>query len=157
MRWISAITFVVLFALILLSSTLSSSFQGGNYSAKLYYSISIQAPSHQPAILVTRVPYSLKYDALFQPEAMEVGKTATSSIIGRSTSANITPIPPITHASMKFPSLGRLITSPSIGKNVFNLTNNMTSLNFVNKMIAQQTRNSTIPTIVNSSFKVLSP
>jgi hypothetical protein len=88
MRWIFAITFAIMFALILLSPTIGNSFQAGNHSARLTYTIGVEMPSHQLAVVVTRVPYSLKYEDLFQPMAMQIGKTATSSVIGRATSAN---------------------------------------------------------------------
>jgi hypothetical protein len=140
----------------LLSPTTGYSFQAGNNSVKPTYTISIKSPSHDPAVVVNRVPYSLKYEDLFQPAAMQLGKTATSRVIGRATSANITPVHAQTHASMKLPSIGRSITSLS-GRYVVNLTNNMTALNLANKMITQQGRNMTIPSIANSSFKVIPP
>jgi hypothetical protein len=146
-----------MFALILLSPTMSYSFQAGNHSVRHPYTIGIEMPSHQPAVVVTRVPYSLKYEALFQPEAMEIGKTATSSLMGRTTSANITPVRTKTFPSIQLPSLGRPITSPTSNKFVVKLTNNMTTLNLTNKMIAGQARNMTVPSIPNSSFKVTSP
>jgi hypothetical protein len=146
-----------MFAVILLSPTLGTSFQAGNHSAKSYYSIGVQMLSHQPAVVVTRVPYSLKYDALFQPEATGMAKTATSSVIGRSTSGNVTLVQMIAHASTQLPRIGQSMTSPPSGKYAVNLTNNMTALNLANQMLAEQTRNSTIPSITNSSFKVVSP
>jgi len=145
-------TFAIMFALVLLSPTIGYSFQAGNNSARPDYTIGTEMPSHQPAVIVTRVSYSLKYDALFQPEAMQIGKTATSSVIGRSTSANITPVQTKTRAPLPW-----LITSPSNGKYVVSLANNITVLNLANKMMAEQMRNMTVPSIANSTFKVISP
>ncbi len=153
MRRIFAMTFIVVSASILLLPTLSTSFHAGNHSAKLTYSIGIEMPSQQPAVVVARVPYSLKYDALFQPEATELAKTATSNIIGQSTSGNVTLIQMFAQASMQLLRIRQSMTLPQNGRNVVKLTNNMTVLNFANKMIAEQTRNMTIPSIANSSFK----
>ncbi len=153
MRWILAIAFIVVSASILLLPTLSTSFHASNQSSKLAYSIGIDMPSQQPAVVVARTPYSLKYDALFQPEATELARTATSNIIGQSTSGNVTLVQMFAHASMQLPRTRLSMTLPQNGRNVVKLTNNMTALNFANKMIAKQMRNITIPSIANSSFK----
>ena len=156
MRWIITITFAIIFALILLSPTTGYSFQAGNNSVKPTYTISIKSPSHDPAVVVNRVPYSLKYEDLFQPRARQIGQTMQSNVIGLATSANITSVHAQTLTSMKLPRIEPSITSLS-GRYMVNLTNNMTALNFANQMIAKQARNMTIPSIVNSSFKVISP
>ena len=157
MRWIIAITFAIALALILLSPTTGYSFQAGNNSIRPTYTIGIKSPSHDPAVVVNRVPYSLKYEALFQPRTMQIGKTMQSNVIGLATSANITPVHAQTYPSIQFPSIGRPITLPPSSKNVVKLTNNMTALNLATKMISQQGRNMTIPSIANSSFKVYPP
>lgn len=94
MRRIFAITSAIMIALILLSPTMGSHVQTGNHSytlksARFNYTIGIETLSHEPAVIVTRQPYSLKYEALFQPEAKQIGETAKSSVIGRSTSTDL--------------------------------------------------------------------
>ena len=132
----------MIFALILLSPTMGYSFQIGNQSGH-NYSIGIVAPSHDPAVVVTRVPYSLQYGALFQPRAGQIGQTMQSSIIGQGTSANILAPP-------------KPQTQTSLPKYAVNLTNNMTALNLSNKM-AQQTLNMSSPLNVTSTFNVTIP
>src|SRR5512136_475766 len=107
MRWIFAITFTIALALILLSPTTGYSFQAGNKSVRPTYTIGIKLPSHDPAVVVNRVPYSLKYEALFQPRAMQIGQTMQSNIIGLATSANITPVQTKTYPSIQLPSIGQ--------------------------------------------------
>jgi parallel beta-helix repeat protein len=94
MRKIFAIAFAVMFALVLLSPTMSSPVQIGNHSstlksARFNYTIGVETPSHEPLVFVNRQPYSLKYEALFQPEAKQIGETARSIVIGKSTSAHM--------------------------------------------------------------------
>ena len=59
MRWIFAIAFGIIFALILSPPSMGYSFQIGNNSIN-NYTIGIVAPSHDPAVVVIRVPYSLQ-------------------------------------------------------------------------------------------------
>jgi hypothetical protein len=92
MRKIFAIAFAVMFTLFLLSPTMGYSVQIGNHSytlksARFNYTIGIEIPSHEPLVLANRQPYSLKYEALFQPQAKQTGETAKSVVIGKSTSA----------------------------------------------------------------------
>jgi len=142
MRWVFDIAFAMIFALILLPPSMGYSFQIGNNSIH-NYTIGIVAPSHDPAVVVTRVPYSLQYGALFQPREGQIGQTMQSSIIGQGTSANIlTPPKPQTQTSLP--------------KYAVNLTNNMTALNLSNKM-AQQTLNMSSPSNVTSTFNVTIP
>lgn len=94
MKRIFAIAFGIMLALILLSPTMGYSFQIGNHSytlksARINYSTGIEAPSHEPVVSVSREPYSLKYDSLFQPAAKQLGETAKSIVIGKSTSAHL--------------------------------------------------------------------
>ena len=94
MRRVFAITIALMFVAIVLSPTMGYSVQSGNHSysfksARVNYTISIEAPSHQPAVVVTREPNSLKYGALFQPEAKGVGETAKSNVIGLSTPSDV--------------------------------------------------------------------
>jgi len=142
MRWIFAIAFGIIFAQILLPPSMGYSFQIGNNSIH-NYTIGIVAPSHDPAVVVTRVPYSLQYGALFQPRAGQIGQTMQSSIIGQGTSANILAPP-------------KPQTQTSLPKYAVNLTNNMTALNLSNKM-AQQTLNMSSPSNVTSTFNVTIP
>ena len=53
--------------------------------------------------------------------------------------------------------IGWSITSPPNGKYVVNLTNNVTALNFGNKMMPDQTQNVTVPSNVTSNSNVTSP
>ncbi|VVB64138.1 SdrD B-like domain protein [uncultured archaeon] len=91
MRRVLAITIVLMFVALMLSPAMGYSVQSGNHSysiesTRVNYSISPQAPSHEPAVVVSSRPYStLKYGALFQPEATGVGETAKSNVIGLST------------------------------------------------------------------------
>ena len=150
MRWIFAIAFAIILTLISLPPSMGYSFQIGNNSIH-NYTIGIVAPSHDPAVVVTRVPYSLQYEALFQPRARQIGQTMQSNIIGQGTSANIlTPPQPKTQASL--PST-LSITSPS---NVVNLTKNMTALNLSNNM-TQQMLNMSSPSNLTSNFNVTIP
>jgi hypothetical protein len=94
MRRVFAITIALMFVAVVLSPTMGYSVQSGNHSysfksARVNYTIGIEAPSHQPAVVVTREPYSLKYGALFQPEAKGVGETAKSNVIGLSTPSDV--------------------------------------------------------------------
>ena len=96
MRRVFAITIALMFVAFVLSPTMGYSIQSGNHSysiksTKVNYTISPQAPSHQPAVVVSSTPYStLKYGALFQPEAKGVGETAKSYVIGLSTPSDTT-------------------------------------------------------------------
>jgi hypothetical protein len=142
MRWILAITFGIMSALILLPPTMGYSLQIGNHSIH-NYTIGIVVPSHDPAVVVKRVPYSLQYEALFQPRARQIGQTMQSNIIGQGTSANIlSPPQPKTQAL--------------IPQNVVNLTGNVTALNLSNKM-TQQTLNMPSPSNLTSNFNVTIP
>ncbi|MGD0954792.1 MAG: SdrD B-like domain-containing protein [Methanotrichaceae archaeon] len=91
MRRVLAIMIALMFAALVLSPTMGYSVQSGNHSysfkaTRVNYSISPQSPSHEPAVVVSSTPYSsVKYGALFQPEATGVGETARSSVIGIST------------------------------------------------------------------------
>jgi hypothetical protein len=141
MRWIFAITFGIISALILLPPTMGYSFQVGNHSGH-DYTIGIVTPSHEPAVVVKRVPYSLQYEALFQPRARQIGQTMQSNIIGQGTSAKIlTPPQPKTQAS--------------IPMHAANLTNNATALSLSNNM-TQQMLNMSV-TSVTSTFNVTIP
>jgi hypothetical protein len=90
-RRVLAIALVLMFVAFVLSPTMGYSIQSGNHSysfksTRVNYTISPQAPSHQPAVVVSSTPYSsVKYGALFQPEATGVGETAKSYVIGLST------------------------------------------------------------------------
>jgi hypothetical protein len=91
MRRVLAITIAIMFVAFVLSPTMGYSVQSGNHSysiksTRVNYTISPQAPSHQPAVVVSSKPYSsLKYGALFQPESTGIGETAKSNVIGLST------------------------------------------------------------------------
>ena len=91
MRRVLTITIVLLFVSFVLSPTMGYSVQSGNHSysiksTRVNYTISPQVPSHEPAVVVSSKPYSsLKYGALFQPEATGIGETAKSNVIGLST------------------------------------------------------------------------
>ena len=91
MRRVLAITIALTFVVLVLSPTMGYSVQSGNHSysikaTRVNYSISPQAPSHEPAVVVSSTPYSsVKYGALFQGEAKGVGETAKSSVVGLST------------------------------------------------------------------------
>jgi len=90
-RRVLAITIALMFVVLVLSPTMGYSVQSGNHSysikaTRVNYSISPQAPSHEPAVVVSSTPYStVKYGALFQGEAKGVGETAKSYVIGLST------------------------------------------------------------------------
>jgi len=91
MRRVLAITIGLMFVALVLSPTLGYSVQAGNHSysiksTRVNYTISPQAPSHQPAVVISGTPYSsVKYGALFQNKATGVGETAKSYVIGMST------------------------------------------------------------------------
>ena len=91
MRKVLAIMIALMFAAIVLSPTMGYSIQTGNHSysiksTRVNYSINPQSPSHEPALVVSNTPYSsVKYGALYQPEATGVGETAKSNVIGLST------------------------------------------------------------------------
>ena len=91
MRRVLAIVLVFLLSALIIFPAISQSNQsaGHSYSIKsdrTNYSIGITAPSHEPAVVVSSRPYSsVKYGALFQPEAKGVGETAKSYVIGLST------------------------------------------------------------------------
>jgi hypothetical protein len=151
MRWIFALAFAIIFVQISFLPTMGYSFQTGSHS-RLNYTIGIETPSREPAVVVTRMPYSLKYEALFQSRAKQIGETIKSNVIGRATSTNIlTSVQTNTQAAL--PNRGLLITSLS---NAVILPDNMTALNFSNKM-AEQTRNITVPSNMTSTFNVTIP
>lgn len=91
MRRVLATSIALIFVVLVLSPTMGYSVQSGNHSysikaTRVNYSISPQATSHEPAVVVSSTPYSsLKYGALFQPEAKGVGETAKSAVVGLST------------------------------------------------------------------------
>jgi hypothetical protein len=91
MRRVLAITIALMFVVLALSPTMGYSVQSGNHSysikaTRVNYTISPHATSHEPAVVVSSTPYStLKYGALFQPEAKGVGETAKSNVVGLST------------------------------------------------------------------------
>jgi hypothetical protein len=146
MRWIIAMTIAIMLELILLSPIEGYSFQTGNYS-KPTYTVAANMPSHEPAVVVTRLPYSLKYADLFQPRERQIGKTISSNIISLASSTNIlTPIPIKTQASLPNAKLSMISSS-----NMVNLTKNITALNFSNKM-AEQMKNITSPSHATSAF-----
>jgi hypothetical protein len=94
MRKILTIAFALMLALVLLLPTMGYSIKTGNHSYSINsvrqnYSIGIEAPSHEPAVVVSRVPNSLKYGALYQPEAKGVGETAKGISLGRSASSDM--------------------------------------------------------------------
>lgn len=95
MRGVLAITIALMLAVFVLSPSMGYSVQSGNHSysiksARVNYTISPQAPSHEPAVVVSSKPYSsLKYGALFQPEATGIGETAKSNVIGLSTPSDM--------------------------------------------------------------------
>jgi hypothetical protein len=77
------------------------SVQSGNHSyslksARVNYTIGITAPSHQPAVQVTRVPFSLKYLGTVLPT--ETGATTKGNIAVPVASANVTSTAPIKSA-----------------------------------------------------------
>ena len=91
MKSVLAIVLVFLLSALTILPAIGQSNQstGHSYSIKserTNYTISITAPSHEPAVVVSSRPYStVKYGALFQPEAIGVGETAKSYVIGLST------------------------------------------------------------------------
>jgi hypothetical protein len=95
MRRVLAITIVLMFVAFVLSPTMGYAVQSGNQSysiksTRVNYTISPQAPSHEPAVVVSSKPYSsLKYGALFQPEATGIGETAKSNVIGLLTPSDL--------------------------------------------------------------------
>lgn len=83
MRKVLAIIIALMFAALMLSPTMGYSVQIGNHSYSLKatrvgYTMGITAPSHNPAVQVTKMPFSLKY----------VG--APTEPIGTTTKSNIT-------------------------------------------------------------------
>lgn len=91
MRRVLTIVIAFMLVAIVLSPTMGYSIQSGNHSYSIKseranYTIGITEPSREPAVVVTSTPYSsVKYGALFQPEATGVGETARSSVVGSST------------------------------------------------------------------------
>jgi hypothetical protein len=90
-----------MFVAIALSPTMGYSVQSGNHSyslksARVNYTIGITAPSHQPAVQVTRVPFSLKYLGTVLPT--ETGATTKGNITVPVASANVTSTAPIKSA-----------------------------------------------------------
>ena len=91
MRRVLVVVIAFIFVVLVLSPTMGYSVQTGNHSysfkaTRVNYSINPQSPSHEPAVVVSSTPYSsVKYGALFQPEATGVGETAKSNVIGLST------------------------------------------------------------------------
>ncbi len=95
MRRVLAITLAIMFVALLLSPAMGYSLQTGNHSysiksTRVNYSISSQAPTHQPAVIVSSRPYStVKYGTLFRPEATGVAETAKSNVVGLSTPSGV--------------------------------------------------------------------
>lgn len=94
MRRVLAITMALLFAALMLSPTMGYSVQIGNHSyslkaTRVSYTIGITEPSHEPAVQVTRVPFSLKY--VGEPTE-PTGATAKGNITVPVASANV-PVP----------------------------------------------------------------
>jgi hypothetical protein len=98
MRRVFAVIIAFMIAAIVLSPTMGYSVQSGNHSysfkaTRVNYTISSKAPSHEPAVQVTRVPFSLKYVGAVQPT--ETGATTKGNITVPVTSANVTSTAPI--------------------------------------------------------------
>ena len=98
MRRVLEITIALMFVAFMLSPTMGYSVQSGNHSyslksARVNYTIGITAPSHQPAVQVTRVPFSLKYLGTVLPT--ETGATTKGNIAVPVASANVTSTAPI--------------------------------------------------------------
>jgi hypothetical protein len=94
MRKVLAVIIVLMFAVIVLSPTMGYSVQSGNHSysfraTRVNYTIGSQAPSHEPAVQVTRVPFSLKYVSAVQPTE-PIGATTKGNITVPVGSANVT-------------------------------------------------------------------
>jgi hypothetical protein len=94
MRRVLAVIIVLMFAAIVLSPTMGYSVQSGNHSysfkaTRVNYTISSQAPSHEPAVQVTRVPFSLKYVGAVLPTE-PIGATTKGNITVPVASANVT-------------------------------------------------------------------
>jgi hypothetical protein len=99
MRRVLAIAIVLMFAALVLSPTMGYSFQSFSHpysikSVRVNYTISPQAPSHEPAVKVTRVPISLRYVGTVPPTEA-IGATTKGNITGPVASANETAIAPI--------------------------------------------------------------
>ena len=98
MRRVLAVIIALMIVAIVLSPTMGYSVQSGNHSysfkaTRVNYTISSQAPSHEPAVQVTRVPFSLKYVGAVPPT--ETGATTKGNITVPVTSANATSTAPI--------------------------------------------------------------
>jgi hypothetical protein len=113
MKRISAIVLVFLLSALIILPTIGQPNQSASHSysiksVRTNYTIGITAPSHQPAVVVSGTPYStLKYGALFQPEAKGIGETAKSNVIGLSTPSDVaiqarTNTPAVPRAEPKF-------------------------------------------------------
>jgi uncharacterized protein (DUF2141 family) len=94
MRKILVMAYAMIIALILLWPAMGFSVHAGNHSytlksTRLYFTMGIEPPSHEPRVIVNRGAYSIKYDNLFQPAAKQFGETAKSIVIGKSTSAHM--------------------------------------------------------------------
>ena len=93
MRRVLAVIIVLMFVAIVMP-TMGYSVQSGNHSysfkaTRVNYTISSQAPSHEPAVQVTRVPFSLKYvGAVLPTEPIEA--TTKGNITVPVASANVT-------------------------------------------------------------------
>jgi hypothetical protein len=108
MRRVLAIAIVLMFAALVLSPTMGYSVQSFNHSysiksERVNYTIRPQSPSHEPAVQVTRVPFSLKYIGAVPPQTKPIGTTtegnttvpvASDNVTAiASTNAAITPVP----------------------------------------------------------------
>ena len=99
MRRVLAIAIALMFAALVLSPTMGYSFQSFSHpysikSVRVNYTISPQAPSHEPAVKVTRVPFSLKYVGAVPPSET-IGTVTKGNITGPVASTNETAIAPV--------------------------------------------------------------
>ena len=100
MRRVLAIAIALMFAALVLSPTMGYSFQSFSHpysikSVRVNYTISPQAPSHEPAVKVTRVPFSLKYVSATPQKTETIGAATEGNIAVPVSSANVTEISPI--------------------------------------------------------------
>jgi hypothetical protein len=92
MRRVLAIMIALMFVAIVLSPTMGYSVQIGNHSyslkaTRVSYTIGSQAPSHEPAVQVTRVPFSLKYVG---EQTEQTGTMTKGNVTVPVNSANVT-------------------------------------------------------------------
>ena len=92
MRKVLAIMIALVLVVLMLSPTMGYSVQIGNHSyslkaTRVSYTVGSQAPSHEPAVQVTRVPFSLKYVG---EQTEPTGTTTKGNITVPVNSANVT-------------------------------------------------------------------